>query len=56
MPAWRGSFRVRGRNGQPNRAWVTDGDTGDWVEEAAYHKATHISPFWDDLPWADDDN
>lgn len=55
MPSWRGSFRVRGQNGRANRAWITDGDNGEWKDEAAY-KATSISPLWEDLPWAGEDN
>ncbi len=54
--SWRGQFRVRGQNGAPNRAWVTDGDNAEWFDEAEYRLGSFFSPPWDDLPWSGEDN
>jgi len=50
---WQGKYRVRGRDGNPNRAWVVsrDNNEGFYVEESDYRTGPY-SPLWNDLPWA----
>jgi len=51
MAKWTGQWRIAGKNGQPNKVSVTDGDmTWDDVDEASYHLQC-IKPPLEDLPW-----
>lgn len=54
MPTWKGMFKVRGKDGEPNKVMISDGDyTEDvYINEADY-RAMNCNPPFDELEWSD---
>ncbi len=55
MPTWEGMFKVRGKNGEPNKVMISDGDYPDdiYIDEADYRTRLYNPPF-EKLNWSNE--